>query len=171
MTPEETKSLRQALGWSQEKLAREVGVSFCTVNRWERGRSSPSPMAVNMLNKLKEKTGLNNRRANVRFELRYPIKVLRLDKDAELPDSAAAVPAFTENLNFSGLMFKNEADFRYGERLYIDLMLDEKWSVKAISEVVWLAENSREKKVGVKFNRMTHRDVLRVMNTIRMNKP
>jgi len=34
--------LRTRLGWSQEQLARRLGVSFATVNRWESGRSHPS---------------------------------------------------------------------------------------------------------------------------------
>ena len=37
--------LRTRLGWSQEQLARQLGVSFATVNRWESGRSRPSPRA------------------------------------------------------------------------------------------------------------------------------
>jgi predicted ATPase/DNA-binding CsgD family transcriptional regulator/DNA-binding XRE family transcriptional regulator len=37
--------LRTRLGLSQEQLARRLGVSFATVNRWESGRSRPSPRA------------------------------------------------------------------------------------------------------------------------------
>jgi len=43
------KGLREKLGMTQEQLAREVGVSFKTVNRWERGKSKPSPMASKIL--------------------------------------------------------------------------------------------------------------------------
>ena len=43
------KELREKLGMTQEQLAREVGVSFKTVNRWERGKSKPSPMATKLL--------------------------------------------------------------------------------------------------------------------------
>ncbi len=38
--------LRTSRGWSQEKTARKVGVSFKTIIRWEKGQSSPSPMAI-----------------------------------------------------------------------------------------------------------------------------
>lgn len=41
--------LRRRLGLSQEKFAAKLGVSFQTVNRWERGRSRPSQLAVNAL--------------------------------------------------------------------------------------------------------------------------
>jgi predicted ATPase/DNA-binding CsgD family transcriptional regulator/DNA-binding XRE family transcriptional regulator/Tfp pilus assembly protein PilF len=37
--------LRAKLGMSQEQLARQLGVSFATVNRWESGRSQPSARA------------------------------------------------------------------------------------------------------------------------------
>ena len=43
---EELKKLRQQQGWSQEDLARALGVSFATVNRWENGKTKPSRLAV-----------------------------------------------------------------------------------------------------------------------------
>ena len=42
---EQLKALRQQHGWSQEDLARELGVSFSTVNRWENGKAKPSRLA------------------------------------------------------------------------------------------------------------------------------
>ena len=42
---EELKELRQQQGWSQEDLARKIGVSFATVNRWENGKTKPSRLA------------------------------------------------------------------------------------------------------------------------------
>ena len=42
---EELKKLRQLRGWSQEDLARTLGVSFATVNRWENGKTKPSRLA------------------------------------------------------------------------------------------------------------------------------
>jgi predicted ATPase/DNA-binding CsgD family transcriptional regulator/transcriptional regulator with XRE-family HTH domain len=38
--------LRGSLGLSQEQLARRLGVSFATVNRWESGRTQQSPRAL-----------------------------------------------------------------------------------------------------------------------------
>src|SRR5580700_10893403 len=40
------RSLRGTLGLSQEQLARRLGVSFASVNRWESGRTEPSAKAV-----------------------------------------------------------------------------------------------------------------------------
>ena len=39
------KRVRKELGLSQEQLARELRISFSTVNRWENGKSKPSQMA------------------------------------------------------------------------------------------------------------------------------
>lgn len=39
------KCVRKELGLSQEQLARELSISFSTVNRWENGKSNPSQMA------------------------------------------------------------------------------------------------------------------------------
>lgn len=39
------KSVRNQLGLSQEDLARELGVSYATVNRWENGQANPSKLA------------------------------------------------------------------------------------------------------------------------------
>jgi len=43
--PSFIKSIRDQLHISQEDLARELGVSFATVNRWENGQSMPSKLA------------------------------------------------------------------------------------------------------------------------------
>ena len=40
------KEVRSQLGLSQEELARALGVSFATVNRWENGRTTPSRLAL-----------------------------------------------------------------------------------------------------------------------------
>jgi DNA-binding transcriptional regulator YiaG len=39
------KNVRRQLSISQEDLARELGVSYATVNRWENGQSRPSKLA------------------------------------------------------------------------------------------------------------------------------
>ena len=48
------KELREKLGMTQEQLAHKVGVSFKTVNRWERGKAKPSPLATKILNQLRK---------------------------------------------------------------------------------------------------------------------
>ncbi|MFP7754513.1 helix-turn-helix domain-containing protein [Thermodesulfobacteriota bacterium B35] len=39
------KEIRKQLSLSQEDLARELGVSFATINRWENERAKPSKLA------------------------------------------------------------------------------------------------------------------------------
>lgn len=54
---EKIKSLRLKLNMSQEMLARELDVSFATVNRWENSHSEPSFKAKQ---KLEEFCAKNN---------------------------------------------------------------------------------------------------------------
>ena len=42
------KEVRLQLGLTQEDLARELGVSYATVNRWENGQYKPSKLAKNI---------------------------------------------------------------------------------------------------------------------------
>ncbi len=42
---EKVKIVRTKLKLSQEDLARELGVSFATINRWENGSYNPSRLA------------------------------------------------------------------------------------------------------------------------------
>ena len=44
------KEIRKQLELSQEDLARELGVSFATINRWENGQTSPSKLAKKQFN-------------------------------------------------------------------------------------------------------------------------
>jgi len=59
MDHEWIKKIRLGLGWTQERLAREIGVCFSTVNRWERGHSAPSPLAAKNLKKLSIHQGMS----------------------------------------------------------------------------------------------------------------
>jgi putative transcriptional regulator len=51
------RHLRQHLNLSQEKFAARLGVSFKTVNRWEKGHSVPSPMALKLIKDLLSSIG------------------------------------------------------------------------------------------------------------------
>lgn len=55
MTGEQIKALRLKLKWSQERLARELGISVMTINRWEKGHFKPSPLAETRLMELAAK--------------------------------------------------------------------------------------------------------------------
>ena len=44
------KHIRKTTYLSQESFAKEIGVSFSTVNRWERGKSKPSYAAMKRIN-------------------------------------------------------------------------------------------------------------------------
>jgi transcriptional regulator with XRE-family HTH domain len=51
---EKLKELRIKHGWVQEDVAREIGVSLSTVQRWERQGGKPSRLARRELRKLFE---------------------------------------------------------------------------------------------------------------------
>jgi superfamily II DNA or RNA helicase/DNA-binding XRE family transcriptional regulator len=57
MDPQEIKSLRQSLGLTQQALASLLGVSFATLNRWEKGHVTPSQLALERLRSLKSGGG------------------------------------------------------------------------------------------------------------------
>ena len=54
MDAAEIKALREALGLSQEQLARDLGVSFTTISRWEQGHTKPSPLAIERLEQIRK---------------------------------------------------------------------------------------------------------------------
>ena len=43
---ERLKAIRKRLGWSGETCAHELGVSYSTLSRWERGESLPKSRVV-----------------------------------------------------------------------------------------------------------------------------
>jgi len=43
------RELRQTLKLTQEKFAVQLGVSFPTINRWENGHATPSPLALKQI--------------------------------------------------------------------------------------------------------------------------
>ena len=52
MTSQEIKELRLKLNLTQEGLSKLLGISFQTINRWERDTFKPSPLAIQKLKKL-----------------------------------------------------------------------------------------------------------------------
>jgi putative transcriptional regulator len=42
----DVKRIRKRLGLTQERFAHALGMTAASINRWERGRSNPSPLAM-----------------------------------------------------------------------------------------------------------------------------
>ena len=57
---EKVKELREKRGWAQEDLAREIGVSLSTVQRWEKQGAKPSRLARKELARLFLKAGISD---------------------------------------------------------------------------------------------------------------
>lgn len=53
------KDLRRKMGWAQEDLAREIGVSLSTVQRWEAKEVNPTRLARRELKRLFKAAGIN----------------------------------------------------------------------------------------------------------------
>ncbi len=64
--------MRHALSLSQEQLARRVGVSFATVNRWERGRSRPRGAALQRLEVIRSLAPIPSAPAAARGPVGFP---------------------------------------------------------------------------------------------------
>ena len=55
--PIDIKAIRLELGFTQEDLARELGLALSTVSKWEQGIFSPSRLAREKLERLVKKGG------------------------------------------------------------------------------------------------------------------
>jgi len=49
------RELRMSMNMTQENFAREIGVTFATVNRWENGRTTPNRVAQKVLQQMEKK--------------------------------------------------------------------------------------------------------------------
>jgi len=54
------KKLRNKLGLTQEQFAQKVGVTFPTINNWEKGNRTPHPFLFQKLLEIAEEAGLKN---------------------------------------------------------------------------------------------------------------
>ena len=63
------RELRANLGLTQERFAARLGVTLPTINRWENGRATPSPLAIQGLRSLLFEIGDSGRDLLSRF---YP---------------------------------------------------------------------------------------------------
>ena len=57
---EKVRELRKRKGWAQEDLAREIGVSLSTIQRWEKKGGKPVRLARRELKKLFREAGIND---------------------------------------------------------------------------------------------------------------
>lgn len=58
--PEAAKLIREMrahVGLTQEQLALHLGVTYSTTNRWENGRGTPSPLAIQKIEAMLKRMG------------------------------------------------------------------------------------------------------------------
>jgi len=58
--PKLIKKLRDKLDLTQEQFAQKVGVTFSTINNWEKGTRTPHPFLFQRLLEMAEEAGLKN---------------------------------------------------------------------------------------------------------------
>lgn len=46
------RELRLEIGLTQEQFAAELGVTYSSMNRWENGRTQPSPLAMQRISEM-----------------------------------------------------------------------------------------------------------------------
>jgi putative transcriptional regulator len=54
----QVKRIRQSMQLTQEEFAHKLGVTLCTVNRWENNRTIPSRLAKKQIQHLMTQEGL-----------------------------------------------------------------------------------------------------------------
>ncbi len=59
--PIDIKAIRLKLGFTQEDLARKLGLALSTVSKWEQGIFSPSRLAREKIEKLVKKGGIEKK--------------------------------------------------------------------------------------------------------------
>ena len=57
---EKIKELRRKRGWAQEDLAREIGVSLSTVQRWETKGAKPTRLARREIKRFLQAAGIDD---------------------------------------------------------------------------------------------------------------
>jgi len=58
--PKLIKELRDKLELTQEQFAQKVGVTFSTINNWEKGTRTPHPFLFERLLEIAEEAGLKH---------------------------------------------------------------------------------------------------------------
>ncbi len=58
---EKVRELRKSKGWAQEDMARVIGVSLSTIQRWEKKGGEPTRLARRELGKLFQEAGIDGR--------------------------------------------------------------------------------------------------------------
>ena len=51
------RKLRLEVGLTQEQFAALLGVTYSTINRWENGHTTPSPLAMQKLEEMQQRRG------------------------------------------------------------------------------------------------------------------
>lgn len=65
------RELRSLMGLTQEQFAVELGVTCSSINRWENGRSKPSPLAVQKIEEMLRQMGDRGQELSAKYTANY----------------------------------------------------------------------------------------------------
>jgi transcriptional regulator with XRE-family HTH domain len=99
---ERLRRLRTSLGLSQEQLARQLGVSFATVNRWEAGRTQMSARAVRALAEFEADVAANRQERDRQQRDRQERDRQQRDRQQPEPDRRRPEPFPVAQSSFVG---------------------------------------------------------------------
>lgn len=177
MKADDIRQLRQSLAWSQEALARKLGVSFSTVNRWENGKAAPSPMAKKGLDDLlplKQTSAQaapfvhsavekrNYGRLNLCCSL-YISRGRTVGASGVHCNKCDEAEAFALDLGPGGMRFNTSLDVKAGEELNLSFVSVDTAMLRGRSEVVWTHEKDGVCQVGVRFDGIRPEDLFGVV--------
>ncbi len=171
MNIEKIREIRSKLGWSQEKLAREINVTLCTVNRWENGVSVPNPRSMKVLDMLADMKleGLTVKREAFRIKASCSIMLKFWDENETMNSESGDTTFFnatTEDLSSTGLMFRTRLLLSRGEKIRICWNFGKDKNLEVVSRVVWSFSKDCENHVGVVFDNPMPDVVSNVLNSI-----
>lgn len=64
------RELRCTMQLSQERFADELGMTFATINRWENGHATPSPLALRQIDTLLNQLGAQGEVLRTKYSLK-----------------------------------------------------------------------------------------------------
>ena len=125
---EDIKRIRRKAFMTQEDFAKEIGVSFATVNRWETGKAKPNLKTMKLIEKLKKKFTVliitnNTRKRIIPYQMTLGVDAIYL-----------AMKPFTRGLRKvqKKYGFQKSEMIMIGDQLVTDIKSGVKFGIKTI---------------------------------------
>ncbi|HAR67680.1 MAG TPA: hypothetical protein DCR55_15950 [Lentisphaeria bacterium] len=128
--PEKIRFVRDLRGLSQEEFARQLGVSFPTVNAWERGRSQPYPRHRKSIDELYKDTLADDRSRTVMIVEDDPSSAIVLQEYVAL-----ALPEWSTRIMLNGYDAMIQLGVLRPRLVLLDIMMPEIDGFKVLDRI------------------------------------